>query len=117
MPEVRGAQSETEGQVRRASKTDDNQEAIVNALRAFGASVEIIKQPLDLLVGWHGQTWVMEVKDGTKPPSERKLTPIQEKFFRTWKGGPRVVVECPEDALRAIGALRSGPLAEEKEMP
>ncbi len=92
--------------MRRALAVDANQPDIVAALRAVGASVEIIGRPVDLLVGYQGKTWVMEVKDGEKPPSDRAFTEIQAKFFRTWRGGPALKVESIEDALRAIGAGR-----------
>jgi hypothetical protein len=92
--------------MRRAAKTDSNQPAIVAALRRVGASV----QPLhtigqgcpDLLVGWKARSYVLEVKDGDKPPSARKLTPDERKWFAAWKGHA-VVVESVADALRAIG--------------
>lgn len=92
--------------MRWAAKVDDNQPAIVAALRAVGASVEVIGRPVDLLVGYRSQTWVMEVKDGDRPPSERRLTPTQEAFFASWRGGPAVKVESVNEALKAIGATK-----------
>ena len=88
---------------RHAARVDENQEAIVKALRKVGASVEVIGQPVDLLVGFRGGTFVLEVKDGRKAPSARVLTPTQERFFRTWRGGPAVKVESVGEALAAIG--------------
>lgn len=92
--------------MRRAAKIDANQPAIVKALRSIGATV----QPLhtvgqgvpDLLVGWRGMTLLFEVKDGSKPPSERKLTPDQEKWHEDWTGGPIYVVT---DVGQAVGIL------------
>lgn len=91
--------------MRRAAKTDDNQAEIVAALRKIGASV----QPLhavgqgcpDLLVGWRGITSLLEVKDGKKPPSARKLTPDQEKWHAAWMGQV-TVVETVEQAILAV---------------
>ena len=93
--------------MRRAAKTDANQAEIVATLRMVGATV----QPLhavgggvpDLLVGFRGQTYLIEVKDGRKPPSERKLTPEQERWHGNWRGQV-AIAEWPEDALRIIGA-------------
>ena len=33
----------------------------------------------------------IEAKDGSKPPSARKLTPDEERFRMDWKGGYRIV--------------------------
>jgi len=67
--------------MRRAARIDANQPAIIAALRSIGATV----QPLhavgggcpDLLVGLRGRNILMEVKDGARPPSERRLTADQ----------------------------------------
>jgi hypothetical protein len=47
---------------------------------------------------------LLEVKDGSKPPSAQKLTPQQEVWHRDWRGH-RVVVNSPEAALAAIGVI------------
>lgn len=57
--------------------TDLNQKEIVKALRKLGAKVTIttsVKKFCDLVVGWNGQLFLLEVKDGSKPPSQRQLT-------------------------------------------
>jgi hypothetical protein len=100
--------------VRRFAKVDANQAEIVAALRAAGATV----QPLhtigqgcpDLLVGVGGRSYVLEVKDGRKVPSARKLTPDEVKWFAAWKGHA-VVVESAKDALKAIGLAVEGTCA------
>jgi hypothetical protein len=79
----------------------------VETLRQVGATV----QPLhavgggvpDLLVGFRGQTYLIEVKDGRKPPSARKLTPDQVEWHSAWRGQV-AIAEWPDDALRIIGA-------------
>jgi hypothetical protein len=58
----------------------------------------------DLLVGYKGLNLLLEVKDGSKPPSAQKLTPQQEVWHRDWRGH-RVVVNSPEAALTAIGVI------------
>lgn len=91
--------------MRRAAKVDANQAEIVAALRKIGATV----QPLhavgqgcpDLLVGWRGMTSLLEVKDGNKPPSARKLTEDQERWHAEWRGQV-AVVETVEQAIAAI---------------
>lgn len=90
---------------RYARKMDENQPAVVRALRSVGACVETIGTPVDLLVGIRAQTFLLELKDGSKAPSERRLTPLQERFFRCWPGGPLLKVESAEEALEAIGVV------------
>jgi len=93
--------------MRHAAKTDDNQESIVRTLRAVGATVRHLHRVgdgcPDLLVGYRGQTFLLEIKDGSKPPSQQKLTPAQEVWHRTWKGLPVEVVRDELEALEAIG--------------
>lgn len=74
---------------RRAARTDDNQSDIVKHFRKLGWSVLIISQLkncCDLIVAKNGKTFAIEVKDGTKPPSQRKLTEGEQKFFDSWNG-------------------------------
>lgn len=39
----------------------------------------------------------MEIKDGNKPPSARKLTPAQDQFWKDWEG-VRIIATSPKDA-------------------
>ena len=39
-----------------------------------------------------GTVWMFEVKNPDKPPSERKLTPLQEQFHRFWSRCPTLMV-------------------------
>lgn len=88
--------------MRRAARIDANQEAVVIALRAAGAYVWIIGLPVDLLVGYKGHTFLVEIKDGPK----KRLTALQEAFFAKWAGGSLVRVDGPEAALRMIGVMK-----------
>ena len=67
---------------RRAKRRDANEGVIVRALESAGAVVHPIDQPGDLLVGYAGRWHVLEVKDGSKSPSRRRLTAYQESFHR-----------------------------------
>ena len=91
--------------MRRAAKVDANQAAIVEALRACGASVQSLaavgKGVPDLLVGLRTRNYLIEVKDGSKPPSARKLTPDQVQWHTKW-AGQVLTVTSPEDALRQL---------------
>ena len=93
--------------MRRAAKIDRNQPEIVKALRACGAIVQSLaavgQGVPDLLVGYKGQTYLVEVKDGERPPSERQLTDQQIEWHADWRGGRCVVVGSVVEALWAIG--------------
>lgn len=41
----------------------------------------------------------MEVKDGQKVPSARKLTPAEQKFFEEWRGGIVAIVNSVDEAI------------------
>lgn len=89
--------------------TDANQAPIVDALREVGAHVVYLKQPVDLLVGWRSNTFLLEVKRPLGPRGGKNgstLTPDQTDFFRDWRGGTLVVVRSVDEALAAIGALK-----------
>lgn len=98
----------------RAARVDANAPEIVAALRRVGAIVRVIRQGEgipDLLVGYRGQTVLMEVKDGAKPPSARRLTPDEQKFFDEWTGGPCVIVNSTEEALQVLESFVVAPLS------
>ncbi len=71
-------------------KVDDNQKEIVAALRRLGYSVLSIatigKGCPDIMFGKHGINNLAEIKDGSKPPSARKLTPDETAFHADWRG-------------------------------
>ena len=91
--------------MRRAARTDSNHTDIVDGLRQIGCSVlslaAVGKGVPDLLVARNGKTVLMEVKDGTKRPSKRRLTPDQEIFHVAWKGEIHVV----ESRFQAVGVV------------
>jgi Holliday junction resolvase len=93
--------------LRRAAKVDRNQPEIVSALRQVGADVQSLAAVgdgvPDLLVGFRGTTFLIEVKDGSKAPSARQLTDDQIKWHAAWRGGRCVVVHDVTEALAAIG--------------
>ena len=96
--------------MRRAARTDENQEQIVKALRAVGASVQSLAAVghgvPDLLVGYQGKNILIEIKDGNKTPSKRKLTDDQVKWHDNWNGGAVAVVESVDAAWAALGIMR-----------
>lgn len=91
--------------MRRAAKVDGNHAAIVAAIRRTGASVQSLAAVgggvPDLLVGYLGTNLLLEVKDGAKAPSKRRLTPDQVAWHSDWRGKVYVVTS-PDEALDAI---------------
>lgn len=89
-------------------KVDANHSEIVKGLRAIGATVRSTAMVgngfPDIAVGFRGRTVLMEIKDGSKTASRRKLTEFEEAFHAAWKGDAAVVGSL-EDALKAIGAV------------
>ena len=98
----------------RAARVDDNQSEIVKYFRSRGASVQILsavgKGCPDLLVGYRTATVPVEVKDGSKPPSRRELTPDEELWRARWAGSYRIVYaeEDAEQLLQDIEAWTAG---------
>lgn len=100
---------------RRAARRDVGERRIVEALRYIGAVVVQVSGEgvPDLLVGYGGRTWLLEVK---APPgaqggtSHRELTVAQADLWALWHGvgGPMVLVRTPLEALQAIGVDLAG---------
>lgn len=88
--------------MRYAARVDANQDQIVSALRAAGAVVWIIGLPVDLLVGYKGHTFLVEVKNDPR----KRLTALQADFFESWGGGTLARIDGPDGALRMIGVLK-----------
>lgn len=91
--------------MRRASRLDGNHAAVVDALRAAGIAVKSLASVgggmPDLLCALRGVNVLLEVKDGSKPPSERALTAAEVEFFDTWPGAA-FMVKSPEEAVSVV---------------
>ena len=92
--------------MRRAAKIDANQPSIVEGLRKVGASVACCQAVgegfTDLVVGFRGVNYLIEIKNPEQDPCKRKLTPDQVDFHAAWTG-QIAVAETLEEALRIIG--------------
>jgi len=88
--------------MRRAARVDANQDQIVSALRGAGAYVWIIGLPVDLLVGYKGHTFLVEIKTDSK----KRLTKLQADFFENWTGSILARIDCPESALRMLKVVK-----------
>jgi hypothetical protein len=95
--------------MRRAARRDDNEKEIIAAMRAEGAYVKVINDEglFDLLVAYEGpsgfqHTLLIEVKDGAKPPSARRLTEAEQKFHDEWPGSDLYIVNSVEEAIALL---------------
>lgn len=122
MPRLRIHTDTTEPQTQamsfHAKRRDANESTIIIALVQVGATVQQLNEKgvPDLLVGYQGRTFLIEVKnpeDTTGPKGGKRtqgrgcLRPAQVIWFAAWKGVPVVEVINADEALVAIGALRS----------
>jgi len=93
----------------RKARVDDNQTDLVKVMRDLGASVEITSNVHngfpDVVVGICGVTVLVEIKDGSKPPSDRKLTPKQVVFHNEFRGA-KTVIETEDQAVTLIEDMR-----------
>jgi len=86
-----------------AKRVDANQPEIVAALRQAGCSVqhlhEVGRGCVDLMVGYRGHTYCLEVKS-----EKGKLTPAEAGWHDEWKGHVAIVHTVDEalDVVRAI---------------
>lgn len=98
--------------MRRAARIDRNQGEIVSYLRAKGVVVRVSSQLgdgfVDLVCGYRGKTFLLEVKDGKQPPSRQALTPAELEFHSTWTGGVCCVVTSPLVAWEVVQGLKTG---------
>jgi len=89
----------------RIAKADANQPEIVEAFRARGATVAhthtVGKGMVDIVVGYKSINLLVEIKDGSKPPSKRKLTTDEQEFHDTWRGTVNVV-KCIEEVFEIL---------------
>jgi Holliday junction resolvase len=88
------------------ARIDTNHKEIVESLRKLGATVVSLAAMKhgcpDLLVGYAGETVLMEIKRDAKA----KFTPDQLDFLGKWRGGAISRVDSVEAAIRALGITR-----------
>ena len=88
-----------------AKRVDENHQEIVKKFRELGASVfdasGIGRGFPDILVGYNGNTALVEIKSGEK----KKFTEAQLKFMSEWKGSSVTRINDIEGAERLIKIL------------
>lgn len=81
---------------------DDNQKEVVALFRKLGWYVLIVSQLkncCDIIVSKGGRTVAIEIKDGKKPASARKLSAGEKEFRDNWLGEWRLV-ETDNDVIK-----------------
>ena len=95
--------------MRRAAKIDANQPEIVAFFEAAGAEVAYTfreKNLCDFFVSYLKETAAVEVKDGAKPPSQRKLSKGEKKFKKRWeRTGTYAEIHNIEQARELLGTM------------
>lgn len=93
----------------KTGRLDANQALIMRDLKKCGVSVEPLNTlgggiP-DLLCGYQGANYLLEVKDSSQPPSKKKLTEDEVNWHENWHG-QKCVVETLEEALKACNCTK-----------
>lgn len=94
--------------MRRAARRDENHGEIKDVFLSLDCSVlDVAGIPcgFDLIVGYKTQAIAVEVKDGEKPPSARKLTPNEFEAHLNWRG-PKAIVTTNDEAVLVAKLLR-----------
>lgn len=91
--------------MRRAAKRDASEKLIVETLRKAGASVYLMNQPCDILCGFNGENFLMEIKT-PKTQYGKTLNGNQKAFNSTWRGLPIIIISTPEEAISWLNNQR-----------
>jgi hypothetical protein len=84
---------------RYAKKRDASERPIIAALKSMGMDVYQIDRPVDLVCGFRGANYLVEVKTGKAKPN-----PEQANFLETWRG-QAVVLRNATDAINWAGEV------------
>ena len=91
------------GMPKHAATVDANQAEIVKTIREVPVlSVEILKLPVDIAVGYQGRTYLFEIKVPKRPKRRSKR---QRDFIAGWTGHCSVVTSA-EEILAELGLVR-----------
>jgi hypothetical protein len=95
--------------VRRAAKVDANHGDISKAARGIGAtfqSLAMVGQGCpDAVIGFREKNYLIEIKDGSKSPSERRLTAAEAEWHRDWRGHV-AIIENVDQLFALLGVVR-----------
>ena len=82
-------------------RTDANHKEIVDSIRKIPSlsvfSTHMVGKGFpDIVIGYKGINYLVEIKDGEKTKSQKKLTEDEIKFHQSWFG-QIIVCECVQD--------------------
>lgn len=91
------------------ARKDDNHKEIADVYRKMGCSVldtsMVGSGAPDIIVGLKQGNHLVEIKDGKKKPSARRLTPDEERFHIEWRG-PIRVISTVDEAIAHVNEVR-----------
>lgn len=99
---------------RYAKRTDENHSAVVAEIRAALPEATVCdlsgsgRGVPDLLVGYAGRNYLIEIKDGTKIPSQRELTDAQKDFHASWQGQVAIATTAAGAVAAILRAVTEG---------
>lgn len=94
--------------MRLRARQDANHNLIVGVFRSCGCMVQDLSAVgggvPDLLIGQRSRKrlFLVEVKDGDKAPSDRRLTDAQTAWHADWAGLPVYVIKDDREALALL---------------
>ena len=92
----------------RFKRKDANHKEIIAYFRSHGALVDDVSDLMglgyDIVVGWGEVIVLVEIKDGDKPPSARRLTESEEAAQARW-GQKFAVIESTDQARVLLGNM------------
>lgn len=94
-----------------ARKVDANHKAIAEAFRRCSCLVHHTIGDWDLTISKFKQVALIEIKDGKKSPSRRKLTLRSQKLVD--EGWPIIKVETLDDVMAVCEQLRQAAMAQQ----
>lgn len=87
-------------------RTDANHKEIVDSIRKIPSlsvfSTHMVGKGFpDIVIGYKGINYLVEIKDGAKTKSQKKLTDDEIRFHQSWFG-QIIVCECVKDVLELL---------------
>lgn len=92
---------------RYGAQRDVSERSIVDFLESFGFSVYRLDKPVDLLCGFRGRNYLVEVKTGTKGYG-KGLNANQQSFADDWRGSPVFTLHSVDDVLAFSQSVARG---------